>query len=143
MPLQRSKAHEVITLSASSAKTATGGSVSTRLPGMVSAYAFTRDITATAGSAGDTLDLCVQTKLDGTNWTDIAHFAQATGDDNTSRHILKIVADLAQAEVDVAGSALAVSTVRHLLGDEYRAYWTINANTGSCSFTYSCIAEPM
>lgn len=138
--------HDVVTLVASAAQTASStGEPSVTLPtiDVLAAVAFTLDVTAAATTTGDTLNLAVQTKLDGTKWTDIVRFTLVLGDGGAVRHIEKIVVDLAEAGFEV-GSALAAGVVRNLLGDEYRVIWTIVDETADdASFTFSVHAQPM
>jgi len=71
----------------------------------------------------DTLDVFVQTTLDGTNWVDIVHFTQITGE-TAKRHYAKVVSSEPQAMFE-AGAALNAGSVRHLLGLQYRVRWEI------------------
>jgi hypothetical protein len=91
------------------------------------------DLTSAAGASGDTLDVYVQTSLDGKNWVDIVHFAQALGNGGAKRYFDKTCEGLAQAEFE-NGTALAVSTVRHLFGDQYRVRWVIAGSTPVFTF---------
>jgi len=137
------KVHDVVELSASAAKTVTGNGSSVRLPGMVNGFAFVLDLTAAATDVGDLLDVYVQTKIDGTNWLDVVHFTQCLGNGGTKRYVSKIVAGAACAEFE-NGSALGAAGKRDLLGDEWRARWTVvDAGTDDASFTFSVTACPM
>ena len=49
------------------------------LPSSMTAVGLTLDVTAAATAAGDKLDVKVQTLIDGTNWVDVAYFAQVLG----------------------------------------------------------------
>jgi hypothetical protein len=112
-----------------------------RLPGMVNAMALVLDVSAAATDAGDTLDVKVQTKIDGTNWIDVVSFTQVLGNGGVKRHVAKIVAGLAEAMF--ADAALAAGSVRHLLGDEWRVkYDQVDADSDG-SFTFSVTACPM
>lgn len=139
------KTHDAKTLLA--ATTTAAGAVdaqgdSVRLPGMVNGFVFVLDVTAAATDVGDTLDVTIQTKLDGTNWTDVVHFAQVLGNGGTKRHVEKIAASPALAGFEV-GTGLAAGAVRDLLGDEWRvAYVQVDADTDA-SFTFSVTACPM
>lgn len=135
--------HYARTLLASAARTATStGEAAVRLP-RADAYAFTLVVTAAATDAGDTLDVFVQTKLDGTNWTDVVAFTQVLGNGGAKRYIAKVVAALAQDDFEV-GSALSAGEVRHLIGDEWRVRFAIaDVSTDDASFTFSVSAIPM
>jgi len=109
---------------------------------MVNAMAFTLDVTVDESTAADKLDVYVQTKLDGTNWTDVAHFTQHDGNAGAKRYLTKIIAQIAQAEFEV-GSALGAAGVRNLLGDEWRVRWAITDDSQSASYTFSVAACPM
>lgn len=138
------RAHDKVTLLASTttiagAVTATGSAV--RLPGMVNAIAFTLDVTAAATDAGDTLDVAIQTKIDGTNWVDVVAFTQVLGNGGALRHIAKVSAETAQAMF--LNAALAAGNVRNLLGDEWRvSYVQVDADADA-TFTFSVTACPM
>ena len=137
-------AHEVVTLSASATSTATNtGTTAVRLPA-AQAFAFVLDQTLAAADADDTLDVFVQTKLDGTNWVDVVHFTQTVGTGTDAlRYVAKISAHIATAEFE-NGSALGAAAIRHLMGDEWRVRWVIVDPTGSdASFTFSVTAIPM
>lgn len=145
MALNVKRDHDAITLLA--ATTTAAGAVDTagaavRLPGMVNAFAFTLNVTAAATDVVDTLDVYVQTMLDGTNWVDVVHFTQVLGNGGALRYIAKIVAQIAQAEFEV-GTALGAAAIRNLLGDEWRVrYVQVDADTDA-SFTFSVTACPM
>jgi lipopolysaccharide biosynthesis protein len=144
MALQKKKDHDATTVLA--ATTTAAGAVSTsgsavRLPGMVNAIAFVLNVTAAATDAVDTLDVKVQTKLDGTNWVDVVSFTQVLGNGGALKHIAKIEAGTAQAMF--ADAVLAAGSTRNLLGDEWRVtYVQVDADSDA-SFTFSVIACPM
>lgn len=101
---------------------------------------FQLNVTAAATAAGDTLDVYVQTTIDGTNWIDIVHFTQVLGDGGAKRYLSKVSASLALTEFEV-GTALGAAAVRHLVGDQYRVRWAItDATTDDASFTFSVTA---
>jgi len=139
------RAYDVVTLLAST--TTAAGAVDAagdgvRLPGSVRAIAFVLDVTAAATDAADTFDVKVQTKIDGTNWLDVVHFAQCTGNGGTKRHVEKLTATTDCAGFEVA-TALTAGETRDLLGDEWRvAYTQVDADSDA-SFTFSVTACPM
>jgi len=127
--------------------TTVAGAVSTqgdevRLPGMVNSLMLTLDVTAAATDVGDTLDVTVQTKIDGTNWLDVAHFAQVLGNGGAVRHIEKVSAGVAFAGFEV-GSALGAGAVRDLLGDVWRVSYVQVDGDSNGTFTFSVAACPM
>lgn len=84
-----------------------------------------------------TLDVYVQTSLDGTKWTDVAHFTQVIGDESEYYYVLKLNRGLAQAGFELDAS-LSANAVRHILG----RYWRVRHDTdgmasSAASFTYN------
>src|SRR5262245_3649954 len=143
MPLLTKKAFDATTVLASQTTSTTNtGTAAVKLPYPPSALAFVLDVTAAATDVVDTLDLYVQTKLDGTNWVDIIHFTQVVGNGGAKRFIAKVSASLAEAMFNNA-TVLGGGTVRNLLGDEYRVRWDITDADFNCSFTFSVVACPM
>lgn len=109
--------------------------------GRCRAAEFQLNVTAAATDAGDTLDVFVQTTIDGVNWIDIAHFTQVLGNGGAKRFIAKVSGELAETMFEV-GSALAAGSVRNVLGDQYRVrYDVVDAGTDNASFTFSVAAN--
>ena len=142
--------HDAVTLQASAAKTETGTgstvtatSLTERLVNRpYKGIAFILDVTAAATDAGDTLDVQVQTQIDGTNWVPVVSFTQVLGNGGTVRHVAKVVRDVAQSMFEDSAS-LAAGSVRNLLGNTWRVKWTIaDAGTDNASFTFSVVAVP-
>ena len=94
------------------------------------------DVDAAADDALDTLDVFVQTTIDGVNWIDIAHFTQVAGNDSPGTHVLKISMLDALTEFE-ASASLAAGATRSLFGSRYRVRWEIVDNSGDASFTFS------
>ncbi len=147
MALQAKTAFDAIPLLAST--TTAAGAVDSqgdavRLPGMVNAIMFVLDVTAAATDVGDTLDVKVQTKVDGTNWLDVVHFTQVLGNGGAKRYIEKIAASPAFAGFEV-GTALTAGNARDLIGDDWRVkYDQVDAVVPqAASFTFSVTACPM
>lgn len=137
------KQGDAVTLLSSGARTETGNGTGVRLPGFVNAISFALDLTAAATDAGDTLNVYVQTKIDGTNWVDVVAFTQCLGNGGAKRHIGKLNATAALTMFENATS-LTAGTIRDLLGDEWRVRWAItDASTDNASFTFSVTACPM
>lgn len=142
---QSKNGEDFIVIKASGAETATAGdqSAAVNLPAYVNGLVFVVDLTVTEDDVDDTLNLFIQTKIDGTNWVDVVHFTEMLGNGNAKRFVAKIAVDTAQAEFE-AGAALGAAAVRHLFGDAWRARWVIVDPTGSdASFTFSITAMPM
>jgi hypothetical protein len=112
------------------------------IPGQPRSIAFVLDLTAAATDAGDTLDVKVQTRLDGTNWVDVVAFTQCLGNGGAKRHFAKIDAGIAQALFE-NGSALAAGSVRNLIGEVWRVVHTQVDADSDGSFTFSVTACPM
>ena len=145
MALETKRDHDVITLLAETTSIAGPLNVqcsSVRLPGMVNAMVFVLDVSAAATDNADTLDVSVQTVLDGTNWIDVAHFTQVLGDGGPLTYINKIVAGVAQAEFET-GTALGAAAVRNLFGDEWRVNYVQADADADATFTFSVTAIPM
>lgn len=144
MALLVKRDHDVVTLLAATTTVAGALNVNSdavRLPGMVNAIAFTLDVSAAATDAEDTLDVKVQTKIDGTNWVDAIHFTQAVGSGSAAKFVAKLLANT--AESIFTDAAIAAGTVRHLLGDEWRVnYVQVDADSDA-SFTFKVTACPM
>lgn len=87
---------------------------------------FEYDLTAATTEAGDTLDVFIDTRLYGTRWINIVHFAQSTGTSEPDRFVAIVNPDssVMTAPVDVAADASA-GAVRHILGDAVRVRYTM------------------
>jgi hypothetical protein len=128
---------QVFQPSAVQTATGTGTLVDTQAEWSVALWQL--EVTAAATAANDTLDVFIQTTVDGTNFIDIVHFAQVLGNGGTKRFLDRTLVDTTQAEFET-GTALAASNVRHLFGDAYRVRWTIASGTAA-SFTFSVKAN--
>ncbi|MCC7139779.1 MAG: hypothetical protein IT460_15255 [Planctomycetes bacterium] len=134
--------YERQTLVAAAARTATAGDAgaAARLP-IAGAYVFVLDVTEAATDVGDTLDVFVQALL-GSTWVDVAHFTQVLGNGGAKRYVAKVCAGVAEAMFSDA-SALAAGSVRHVVGDAWRARWVIVDADADASFTFSVVAVPV
>lgn len=109
--------------------------------GPIRGLMFVLDVTAAATDGTDTLDVQVQTKLNG-NWVPVVSFTQVLGNGGAKRYVAKILVNEAQAMFE-ASAALAAGSIRHLLGRSFRAVGTQVDGGGSAdSFTYSVVAIP-
>ena len=145
MPELKAKtAFDVETLLASGARTASDASALVKLARAPSGFAFILDITVDEQVAADTLDVYIQTKLDGTNWVDVVHFTQWLGNGAAApqRYIAKVTAGGACPHFDPT-TALPATSVRNLMGDDWRVNYVIVDTSGNASFTFSVTAIPM
>ena len=115
-----------------------------RLPD-AGAYAFFLNVTVAITDVGDTLDLYIQTTLDGgTTYVDVGRFAQVVGnvvEGAASQHYLKM-SGAATTSGFVASTALATTNVRNIMGDLWRIRTDI-AETNDAGFTFSVHVIPM
>lgn len=136
--------YEATTLAAAATTDTTAGATgdAVRLP-VAPAYAFILDVTAAATDAGDTLDVQVQTLIDGTNWIPVVHFTQCIGTGGAKRYVAKICPrSTAQAEFE-SSATLTAGNVRHLAGDAWRVqYVQVNTSTNNDAFTWSVVGIP-
>jgi len=142
--MEAKKSHDAACLLASAARTAAGtvNEAAIRLPRPLAALCLILDVTAAATDVGDTLDVKVQTKLDGTNWLDVAAFTKVLGNGGAKRHVAKIACGAAEAMF--ADTVLAAGSVRNLLGDEWRVVHAIvDSGDANQSFTFAVTAIPM
>jgi len=150
--IKKQPVHNATDVRASAAVTADGNGTAVRLWAMVNGITFTLDVTDANTDAEDLLDVYVQTKLDGTNWTDVVRFTQVLGDGGAVRHIGKVTAQLAETMFEV-DTALTAGAVRNMLGDDWRVRWdlteagppgaTSGSGVGLASFTFSVAACPL
>ena len=141
--MQAKRAADRVTIQASAEATETAGANGSTvyLPGMINGLVFELDVTAAATVAADTLDVFIQTQLDGTNWVDVSHFTQVLGDGGAKRYYTKIASDTALTEFE-NGAALGAAAVRNLLGDTWRARWVV-VNDTDPAFTFSVTVVTM
>lgn len=98
-------------------------------------------IDATPGGVADTLDVYLQTTLDGTNWFDVAAW-QFTDTDDLKR-VFTLSSSEPQALFTAADAALASNTTRHIFAHRLRLKTRVTNNNllADASFTYSAQAE--
>ena len=150
--LKRQSVYNATEMVASAEVLADGSGDAIRLWAMVNGITFTLDVTAAEKDAQDLLDVYVQAKLDGTNWTDVLRFTQVLGDGGAVRHIGKVTAQLATSMFEV-GTTLGAGAVRNMLGDDWRVRWdvteggppgpTSGSGVGTLAFTFSVTACPL
>lgn len=129
------------TLQASSTQTDTGTGTAVSGWGEFRAIEFFCNLTDAATAAGDTLDVYVQTTIDGSNWVDVVHFTQILGDGGAKKFYAKLVWDAALTEFE-NGTSLSAAAQRSIMGDQYRCRWAItDVTTDNASFTFSVTAN--
>lgn len=100
------------------------------------ALAFVLDATAHAGTS-PTLDVKIQTSVDGINWDDIGAFAQLAASDTRRYMYINCMVVSASPEHLEADGTLAAATVRQgPVGQMIRAKYVIGGSAGQ-SVTFS------
>lgn len=131
------------TLAASAARLATGNTQATpvRIPDCPNGVIFELDVTAGGAGAGDTLNVYVQTRIDGSNFVDVCALTQVVGSAPTKRYYALLNAAQATAMFENA-TALTAGSIRNILGDDWAVRWVI-AGAGPPTFTFSvtCCAQ--
>lgn len=102
---------------------------------------FILDVTAAATDVGDTLDVQVQTLIDGTNWTSICHFTQVLGNGGAKRHIGVVNRTVTQAMWE-SSATLAAGAVRHVIGAQLRSEYAIVDADANSAFTWTVTVLP-
>lgn len=133
----------MITVLDSGARVASGTAALDRLPNvsLAKAIIFFLDVTAVATDAGDTLDVFVQTLLDGTVYDDVLHFTQVLGNGGPKKFLGTWLRDVTpeselHAPVD---AALAAGVLQGPVAWQTpRLKWTVvDAGAANVSFTFS------
>lgn len=126
---------------AAGAHSISGAGAAVRLvePSLVpNGISFAVDLTAAASTALDTIDIYIETMVDGVHWNPIAHFTQMLGDGGVKRFVITVPElDAAYKGENEEAAALGAGSVRTMFGDEYRVAWTINDVSGLAAFTFS------
>lgn len=97
-------------------------------------------VSATELDSGVTLDVYVQTSVDGTNWIDIAHFPQIDGDGNAHHYVMRVDQLDIDTALDVAAS-LDAGSERDILGLRYRVRYDTGSETTATGFTTTVTAR--
>ncbi len=104
---------------------------------------FELDVTTAAAAAGDTLDVKVQTTVDGTNWVNVCWFTQVLGNGGAKRYFGKVSATEPMTMFENATS-LTAGNVRHIIGDQWRInYALVDSGGHGQSFTFAVYACPI
>ena len=94
------------------------------------------DVTAGGTDGTDFLDVTIQTQLKDGSWVDVIAFTQVAGNAADKTHFAKIVADEPQAMFEI-GTSLSAGSIRHILGQKYRAVMTVTDGSGTPTFTFT------
>jgi len=126
---------------ASAARTPSGSQV-VLLPdtGRVRALLAQLDVTAAATESSDTLDVFLQSTLDGQTWDDFVHFTQVLGNGGVKSFLAKWVRDVSPTVALAApkDGTLAAGVNQGPVGNTWRVKRTIVDGGGSpTSFTFS------
>ncbi len=132
--------YETLLASVTKTAAATGNSQATpvKIKDPVSCITFVLDVSAAATLVGDTLNVYVQTMLDGVNWCDVVAFTQVLGNGGVKRYIAKLSATAACTMFENA-TTLTAGNQRDLIGDGWAIRWAL---VGTGSFTFSVTALP-
>lgn len=98
------------------------------------------DVTAGGVGSGDTLNVYVQTRIDGVNWVDVAAFSQVLGNAAVKRFYVTLNASQAMTAFENA-SVLSAGSTRNLIGNDWAVRWVI-AGSGPPTFTFSVTTTP-
>ena len=104
------------------------------------------DVTATAGVAGDTLDVFIDVLApDGATWLNAGHFAQVAGDSAAVKHYLVLdSASVAATSFNVSADCAAGVAKPYLFGSQIRARHTLvdaGAHNQSATFSVSAFLQ--
>mgnify|MGYP001563897537 CR=1 FL=1 len=125
----------LVTYLLNSATTATGSATGTTLSG-IGVYKEIDLIVrvTTAGGTSPALNLFVDSRLDGTNWTNIAHFDEINGTPSLAVHLSR--AQGTSLQILSLDSDAAAGTIRRIgWGDDMRIRRDITGTTPSFSYT--------
>jgi hypothetical protein len=131
---------ELLTLAASTARTADGNGDWVFLGGERHRFIFLLDITASATDAGDALNVYVDVSFDGVNSIGNAvHFAQQAGNAADKAEFAVLDASNPGTSTILVTTDAAAGAVRPgLFAPYYRARWTIaDSGNGNQSHTFS------
>jgi hypothetical protein len=104
---------------------------------------FLLDVTATAGAAGDVLDVYVDVLgPDGATWINAVHFTQVAGNSAAIKHYAVLDASSPAATTfNVTSDCAAGVTKPYVWGDSVRGRYTlVNGGGGTQSVTFSLTA---
>jgi hypothetical protein len=139
--LTKQRVGRAVDLLASAARTASENGDEKRIDRTEAGLIATLDVTVDESTAADKLDVKIQTKPNGQDWVDVVSFTQHDGNVGAKRYVAKVSATEPQAMFTDA--ALAAGSVRHLIGDQWRAVATVTDDSGNASFTFSVSLLPI
>lgn len=131
------------TLLASAVQAATGNNQPTSgngvlIPDCPNGVLLELDVSAGGVGSGDTLNVYVQTRIDGKNFVDVAAFTQVLGNAAVKRYYVTLNSSQATTMFENA-TALTAGLTRNILGNDWAVRWVI-AGSGPPSFTFSVTA---
>jgi len=135
----------MITLAESAARASSSNSSALPISHLesVKAAVFLLDVTSAAQLVGDTLNVYIQSSMDGTVWDDFVSFTQVLGNGGTKQFIARWVRDLSpEAELAAPSDKAMAAGVRQgpVPCGYWRVAWVIEGGENK-SFTFSVSAE--
>lgn len=129
----------------SEARTSSNVAANTGNFGNIHAAAFLLTVSAAATEVGDTLDVYLQSSIDGgTTWDDFVHFTQVLGNGGAKKYIAYWNA-LPSPESELGAptdATLAAGVKQGPIGEKIRTKWVIvDAGTANASFTFKIDAS--
>jgi hypothetical protein len=98
------------------------------------------DVTAALAAGGDTLDVYLDSSIDGAIWVNIAHYTQVVGGGGAKRFV-SIHPRSGTATITDVTTDLVAGNLRSFIGSHLRVRETVvNAGAGAQSFTYGMTA---
>jgi hypothetical protein len=132
-------------LLASAARTTSGtATLTASVVNQWRAAAFLLDVTVAATDAGDTLDVYLQSSVDGSTWDDFAHFTQVLGNGGAKKFVATWTREITpESELKApADGSLAAGVLQGPNASSWRVKWVIvDAGTANVSFTFSLAAS--
>lgn len=135
----------MITLTSQTNVTSSGnsGSISPTRAELIRTAEFLLNVTAAATAAGDTLDVYIQSSIDGgTTWDDFVHFTQVLGNGGAKKFIAVWERDLSPTSAVHApqDAAIAAGVQQGPIGPTWRVKWVI-VSASSPQFTFTVSAQ--
>jgi hypothetical protein len=119
------------------------GSISPTRAELIRTAEFLLNVTAAATAAGDTLDVYIQSSIDGgTTWDDFVHFTQVLGNGGAKKYIAQWERDLSPTTPQHApqDAAIAAGVQQGPIGPTWRVKWVI-VSSSSPQFTFTVSAQ--
>lgn len=137
----------MITLLASEARTSSStASVPDAIARVIAASKrglFLLDLTAAATDVGDTLDVYIQSSVDGTTWDDFIHFTQMLGNGGAKKFTAAWNGEITPTTAmgAPADAALSAGVKQGPIGPNLRVKWVVVDADVDCSFTFTIKAQ--